>query len=613
MTDTAVTVTPPRTSVKQLAGTPQTDTFALLDEDTKRDVRRVTLKAVATPGHQVPFAAREMPVPRGWGSGGLQVSLSVIEADDVVKVIDQGDDGAVSAANLRRLIRQTTGVADTNSTRDASLIQSRHRIPERPLRSDQLLVLQVPVPEPLRTVERRLDEALRMHAEQDYALMWVSIYEEIVRSGTTTRTSGYPVVVNDRYIMSPSPIPKWDLTKLDHAEQLTVFGAGRESRIYAIPPHTRVEPLAFDDLEFTVESLPGRCARCGSDTSYLVEVPDPTGAGGRWMCSDTDWCAEHHDLGSRPRSAPAPGRPVVHRRTAETGNPPDALPTTAAPSPTGTAAPSPTGTAAPTPTAPQTKRAGGSGPVLQTRDLLVRYGTFIAAQAISFSVNAGEALGIVGESGSGKSTVLRCLTGDLPPDEGQVLLRGPHELTDLYRLTPAQRRALRVGRLALVHQDAARGLDLRLSAGGNVAVPLAAAGERSYHTIRARVRDLLKRVEIPEARIDDPVHTFSGGMRQRVQIAKAIASSPAILLLDEPTTGLDASVAAGVLDLVRNLIEELHLAAVVVSHDFAVVELLCRRTLVMHQGHIVESTLTDQLLEDPQHPYSQRLVAAARG
>ena len=586
MTDTATT-TPVRATVRQLASTPQTDTFACLDEDTKRDIRRVILKAVATPGHQVPFASREMPVPRGWGSGGLQISLSIIEAHDVVKVIDQGDDGAVSAANLRRLITQTTGVGDTASTREATLIQSRHRIPEQPLRDDQVLVLQVPVPEPLRTVERRLDEALRMHAEADYALMWVSIYEEIIRSGTTTRTSGYPVVVNDRYIASPSPIPKWDLSKLDDADHLTLFGAGRERRIYAIPPHTRVEPLTFDDVDFTVESLPGRCARCCSHTTYLVEIPDPTGAGGHWICSDTDWCAEQHEHGL----AAAPPRKAVTSPASPSRKDPADRPTPGAAS----------------------RPEGNAVAALEARDLLIRYGAFTAAQDVSFSVNAGEALGIVGESGSGKSTVLRCLTGDLPPDRGQILLRAADALTDLYHLEPAQRRALRVGQLALVHQDAAQGLDLRLSAGGNVAIPLAAAGARSYHPLRAAVRDLLARVEIPDDRIDDPVHTFSGGMRQRVQIAKAIASAPSILLLDEPTTGLDASVAAGVLDLIRSLIEELHLAAVVVSHDFAVVELLCRRTLVMHQGRIVESTLTDQLLEDPQHPYSQRLVAAARG
>lgn len=581
MTDTVLrSVASGRSSVHSLAQHRQAEPFALLDDDTKRDVRRVILKAVATPGHQVPFAAREMPVPRGWGSGGLQVSLSIVEPTDTVKVIDQGDDGAVSAANLRRLITYTTGVAETACTRDATLIQSRHRIPEQPLRHDQLLVLQVPVPEPLRAVERRPDETLRMHAEQDYALMWVSVYEEIVRSGTTTRTSGYPVLVNGRYIMSPSPVPKWDLHKLNHTAHLTLFGAGRERRIYAVPPHTTVQPLCFDDVEFLTESQPGICARCASSDSYLVEVPDPSGHGGQWICSDTDWCAHHSDSINSPRLIPRPP-PSLAPETDDAAT--DAVP-------------------------------DSSKPALAVTDLHVRYGTVAAVQGVSFAVVGGEALGIVGESGSGKSTVLRCLTGDLVPSGGQVAVH-THDFatTDLYQLSPAARRAVKRQHLALVHQDAALGLDLNLSAGGNVAVPLAAAGQRHFHVIRRTVRELLRRVEIPDSRIDDPVRTFSGGMRQRVQIAKAIAGNPDILLLDEPTTGLDASVAAGVLDLIRELIEELRLAAVVVSHDFGVVELLCRRTLVMHRGHVVESTLTDQLLEDPQHPYSQRLVAAARG
>ncbi|MFE3280710.1 alpha-D-ribose 1-methylphosphonate 5-phosphate C-P-lyase PhnJ [Nocardia sp. NPDC059239] len=591
LTDAAISPTAKPSTIAELASSPETSTFALIDENTKRSVRRALLKAVATPGHQVPFVSREMPVPRGWGSGGLQISLSIVEPTDMVKVIDQGDDGAVSASNLRRLIHQTTGVEETSSAAEATLIQSRHRIPERQLRDDQLLVMQVGIPEPLAIVERRLGERLRMHAEQDYALMWVSLYEEYVRAGTTMQTCGYPVVVNGRYIMAPSPVPKWDLAKLDDAPHLTLFGAGRDRQLYAVPPHTRVEPLTFDDLEFTVEPIPGRCALCDSDSTYLVEVSDPISSGRRWICSDTDWCAQRREAG--------PATPVPRARAV---SPVSSVPAVSEPDQGGQI--QPIGGA---------DRPSFDGPALQARELMVRYGSFTAAREISFTVNAGEALGIVGESGSGKSTVLRCLTGELQPDSGSVLLRSGEDLTDLYSLDPAQRRGLRVGQLALVHQDAARGLDLKLSAGGNVAVPLAAAGMRSFHSIRATVRNILQRVEIPEDRIDDPVSTFSGGMRQRVQIARAVASAPAILLLDEPTTGLDASVAAGVLDLIRGLIEELGLAAVVVSHDFAVVELLCRRTLVMHRGRIVESTLTDQLLEDPQHPYSQRLVAAARG
>ena len=166
--------------------------------------------------------------------------------------------------------------------------------------------------------------------------------------------------------------------------------------------------------------------------------------------------------------------------------------------------------------------------------------------------------------------------------------------------------------MAVVHQNPADGLDLRVSAGGNIAERLTAAGWRGYHDIRNRAAELLDRVEVPLSRMDDPVGTFSGGMRQRVQIAKALATEPPVVLLDEPTTGLDASVAAGVLDLLRGLLAERNIAAVVVSHDFSVIEALTDRTVVMQLGRVIERGLTDQLFHDPHHPYTQRLVAAAR-
>lgn len=240
-------------------------------------------------------------------------------------------------------------------------------------------------------------------------------------------------------------------------------------------------------------------------------------------------------------------------------------------------------------------------------------GSVVAAWDVSFEVAAGEALGVIGESGSGKSTVMRCIAGDQPATAGSVRLsRLNGGATDIFGLDSATRRRLRVDELAVVYQDPAEGLDLRVTAGGNVAERLTAAGWRHFGDIRARAAELLARTEVPLERMDDLVGTFSGGMRQRVQLAKALANRPPIVLLDEPTTGLDASVAAGVLDLIRNLLEELGLAAVVVSHDFRVIEMLTTRCIVMHHGRVVESGLTDQLLEDPHHPYSQRLVAAAR-
>lgn len=241
-------------------------------------------------------------------------------------------------------------------------------------------------------------------------------------------------------------------------------------------------------------------------------------------------------------------------------------------------------------------------------------GAVVGCWEVGFDVAPGEALGVIGESGSGKSTVLRCIAGDQPATTGTVRLRALDDgHADVLALDDSARRALRVDTLSVVYQDPSEGLDLKVTAGGNIADRLTAAGWRNFGAIRHRAAHLLGRTEVPLERMDDPVATFSGGMRQRVQLAKALANDPAVLLLDEPTTGLDASVAAGVLDLIRDLLEETGVAAVVVSHDFAVIEMLTSRCLVMHHGRVVEAGLTDQLLEDPQHAYSQRLVGAARG
>ena len=240
-------------------------------------------------------------------------------------------------------------------------------------------------------------------------------------------------------------------------------------------------------------------------------------------------------------------------------------------------------------------------------------GSVVAAWDVSFEVAAGEALGVIGESGSGKSTVMRCIAGDVAVSSGRVDIRRADGTSAVVtEMTPSEIRALRVHDLAIVHQNPADGLDMRITAGGNIVDPLTAAGWRNFGELRERARDLLNRTEVPIERMDDPVATFSGGMRQRVQLAKALANNPSVLLLDEPTTGLDASVAAGVLDLIRSLLEEFRIAAVVVSHDFSVIELLTRRCVVMQHGRVVEHGLTDQLMEDPTHPYSQRLVGAAR-
>lgn len=267
----------------------------IFDELSKRAVRRALLTAIAVPGYQVPFSSREMPVARGWGSGGLQATLALIGADDSVKVIDQGEDAGVNASNLRRLIVGNAGCHGETDASRADVIQSRHRIPEQPLSRGQILVLQVPVPEPLRGVVGNMDEQRRMHAEADYAKVWVRLYEDIVRNGLVSASAGYPCLVNGRYVISPSPIPRFDVPKLNDSEALIVLSAGREKRIYAIPPHTRVEPITFDDVPFAMEYTEGAvCAYCGSDRTYLIGVPQEDGAS-RWVCSDSDWCTRHRD------------------------------------------------------------------------------------------------------------------------------------------------------------------------------------------------------------------------------------------------------------------------------------------------------------------------------
>jgi alpha-D-ribose 1-methylphosphonate 5-phosphate C-P lyase len=264
--------------------------YAFLDGISKREVRRSLLKAVAIPGCQVPFGSRELPIARGWGTGGLQITLSLLGPSDVVKVIDQGDDASVNAANLRRLVERTTGLATTFDARAATIVQSRHRVPEEPLTAGQILVLQCPNPEPLRQVEPSMAVARRMHAEADYSRMWVSIYEGIVRRGELTGAAGYPVLVNDRYVMAPTPIPRWDIPKLDMADALCLIGAGREKRLYAVPPYTSVKPLEFEDHRFEVERFAGRACRfCGATDTFLDETVDDDGRT-RHACNDRSFC-----------------------------------------------------------------------------------------------------------------------------------------------------------------------------------------------------------------------------------------------------------------------------------------------------------------------------------
>jgi len=265
--------------------------FAYLDEGTKRMIRRAILKGIAIPGHQVPFGSREMPLPYGWGTGGIQVTAAVLGPDDVLKVIDQGADDTTNAVSIRRFFARTAGVRTTTRTAEASVIQTRHRIPEVPLREDQIIVYQVPMPEPMSRLEPSRAETTRMHALAEYGPMHVKLYEDITRYGHVATSYDFPVMVNERYLMSPSPIPAFDNPKLDRMAALQLFGAGREKRIYAIPPHTAVRSLDFEDHPFQPRRAAASCALCGSDESYLDEVVTDDRGTRMFVCSDTDYCA----------------------------------------------------------------------------------------------------------------------------------------------------------------------------------------------------------------------------------------------------------------------------------------------------------------------------------
>ena len=283
--------------------------FAYLDEQTKRMIRRAILKAIAIPGYQVPFASREMPMPYGWGTGGVQVTASILGPDDILKVIDQGSDDTTNAVAIRGFFEKTAGVATTTATEEASVIQTRHRIPETPLTENQVLVYQVPIPEPMRYLEPRETETRKMHALEEYGLMHVKLYEDIARHGHIATTYAYPVKVSGRYVMDPSPTPKFDNPKMDNAPALQLFGAGREKRIYAVPPYTEVTSLDFEDHPFQVQKFDEPCALCAAEGVFLDEVVLDDRGGRMFVCSDTHHCEERRAAGHRGRLSGDPTKP----------------------------------------------------------------------------------------------------------------------------------------------------------------------------------------------------------------------------------------------------------------------------------------------------------------
>jgi putative phosphonate transport system ATP-binding protein len=252
-----------------------------------------------------------------------------------------------------------------------------------------------------------------------------------------------------------------------------------------------------------------------------------------------------------------------------------------------------------------------TAPLLEAVLLSKSFGGRRACCDVSITIDEGEVLAIVGESGSGKSTLLNMLSGRLAPDGGRVLYRMRDGVRrDVFSLSEADRRMLLRTDWGFIHQDAALGLRMNVSAGGNIGERLMAVGARNYQSIRATAQDWLRRVEIDEDRLDDRPTAYSGGMRQRLQIARNLVTSPRLVFMDEPTGGLDVSVQARLLDLIRSLVDELGLAVVIVTHDLAVARLLSHRMIVMKDGYLIEEGLTDRVMDDPQAPYTQLLVSS---
>ena len=275
--------------------------YGYLDEATKRMLRRTILKALAIPGYQVPFGSREMPMPYGWGTGGVQLSAALMGPRDIFKCIDQGADDTTNAVSIKAFFQRIADVAITENTEEATIIQTRHRVPEHDLQEGQILIYQVPMPEPMRILEPRVTETRAMHAYEEYGLQYVALYEDVTYSGQISASAGYPVKTHHRYVMSPSPIPSFDNPKMHQNPGIQLFGAGREKRIYAVPPYTHVKSLDFEDKPFTIQKWTIPCALCGATDSYLDEVVTDDAGGRMFVCSDTHYCAQRRETLGMPQ------------------------------------------------------------------------------------------------------------------------------------------------------------------------------------------------------------------------------------------------------------------------------------------------------------------------
>ena len=435
-----------------------------------------------------------------------------------------------------------------------------------PLTEGQTLVYQVPIPEPLRFLEPRETETRKMHALEEYGLMHVKLYEDIAKHGHIATTYAYPVKVEGRYVMDPSPTPKFDNPKMHMSPALQLFGAGREKRIYAIPPFTEVVSLDFEDHPFEVQTFDKPCALCGAEQVYLDEVVLDDHGGRMFVCSDTDHCengrrAEGH-VGEVGRERQGGSR--NDRRTT-----------------------SPRLLAVEILRLPRRLRGrivravAGRGAGGRRR---IRLGQDDAAELPLDAADADVRLGLLPHA-------RRRFPRPLPHERGGAPLPDAHRLG----FRPPE-----PGRWA-AHDGFGRRQCRRAADGGR--------RPALRQDPRAAV-DWLARVEIGEDRVDDEPRAFSGGMRQRLQIARNLVTGPRLVFMDEPTGGLDVSVQARLLDLLRGLVNDLGLAAIIVTHDLAVARLLSHRMMVMKDGHVVETGLTDRVLDDPRAPYTQLLVSS---